>query len=146
MDRLARGLAWKGGAITFILLVLLILLWANLNSMIVENCTNRIISEIPSPDGKTKAVIFQRKCGIDSIPSTQVMLLPMSETLQNRKGNLFAVEGNARRVAVDIVWKNPASLELTHKSHLSALRKVDSLMGVSVSYPTAAKPAKTPKK
>ena len=129
-----------------VLLVLLILLWANLNSMIVENCTNRIISEIPSPDGKNKAVIFQRKCGIDSIPSTQVMLLPVSETLQNRKGNLFAVEGNARRVAVNLIWKSPGTIELTHKSHQSPLRRVNSLMGVSVSYPKPALPMKTPKK
>ena len=68
MDRLARGLAWKGGAVTVVLLLLLIVLWANLNSMITENCINQLFSEVPSPDGKFKAVVFQRKCSIDTPP------------------------------------------------------------------------------
>lgn len=140
MDRLARGLAWKGGAITLILLALLIVLWANLNSMIVENCTNRIISEIPSPDGKIKAVIFQRKCGIDTIPSTQVSLLPASETLQNHKGNIFIAEGNARRVGVNVSWKSPEAVQLSFKSNRGILRKASILMGVTVSYPDTARP------
>ena len=139
MDRLAKGLAWKGGAITVILLVLLVILWANLNSMIAENCTNRIISEIPSPDGTIKAVIFQRTCGIDTTVSTHVSLLPVSETLQNRKGNLFIAEGNARRVAVNIVWKSPAAIEFSHQSHRGVLRKTNTLMGVTVSYTGTAK-------
>jgi|GEM_PF-3461211 len=138
MDRLGRGLAWKGGAITVILLLLLIVLWANLNSMITENCTNRIISEVPSPDGNTRAVIFQRKCGIDTPPSTQVSLLPASEPLPNRKGNLFIAEGGARSVGVQIVWKSPVTMDLSYKTHRSVLRKASDLMGVTVSYSTAA--------
>ena len=135
MERLARGLAWKGGAILMILLVLLIILWANLNSMIAENCTNRIVSEIPSPDNIIKAVVFQRYCGSNATISTHVSLLSVSDTLENRKGNLFISEGNAKRVRVRVVWKSPAAIELSHKSHWRILRSVDHLMGVAVSYP-----------
>ena len=146
MDRLARGLIWKGGAITVVLLLLLIALWANLNSMITENCTNRVFSEIPSPDGKMKAVVFQRKCGIDTPASTQVALLPFSESLQNRKGNLFIAEGNARKVGVNIVWKSPVAIDLSYRSHQTAVRKATSLMGITVSYSAAiAKPRETKK-
>ena len=141
MDRLARSLAWKGGIITVILLLLLIALWANLNSMITENCSNRVISEFPSPDGKTKAVVFQRKCGFDTPTSTQVSLLPAFESLQNQKGNLFIAEGLARSVGVNIVWKSPAAIDLSHRSDRAVTRKAASLMGITVSYsPPLAKP------
>jgi hypothetical protein len=138
MDRLARGLAWKGGAIIVILLLLLIVLWANLNSMITENCSNWIVSEIPSPDGKIKAVIFQRDCGIDTAVSTHVSLLPFSETLRNRKGNLFIAEGNARRVGLSVVWKGPVAIDLCYKTRREILRKASRLMGVTVTYSNAA--------
>ena len=137
MDRMARGLVWKGGAITLILLVLLVVLWANLNSMITENCTNRVISEIPSPGGTKKVVIFQRNCGIDAAISTQVSLLGRTETLQNRKGNLFIATGNARRVGVDIKWKSPTAIDLSYKTRREVLRKTSQLNGVTISYRNA---------
>jgi hypothetical protein len=143
---MARGLAWKGGVIIVILLLLLIVLWANLNSMITENCTNRIVSEVPSPDGKIKAVIFQRNCGIDTAVSTQVSLLPFSETLTNRKGNLFMAEGNARRVGVSIVWKSPVAIDLSYKTRREILRKASRRMGVTVTYSNAAAKPKSGKK
>lgn len=146
MDRLARGLAWKGGIITVILLLLLIALWANLNSLITENCSNRIISEIPSPDGKNKAVIFQRKCGIDTVASTQVSLLPASATLPNRKGNLFIAEGNARRVGARVVWKSPVAIDLSYKTHRQVLRKASRLLGVTVTYTGAVATPRSRKK
>ena len=145
MDSLARGLAWKGGAIIVILLVLLIVLWANLNSMISENCTNRIISEVPSPDGSLKAVIFQRDCGIDTVVSTHVSLLPAAETLPNRKGNVFITEGRAKWVQAGVVWTSPTALALSHKSLQKQLRRESSLMGVTVSYPATGGPAVGPK-
>lgn len=138
MDRLARGLAWKGGAITIVLLVLLVVLWANLNSIITENCTNRIISEVVSPDGAIKAVVFQRNCGIDTAVSTHVSLLPASDTLPNRKGNLFSAEGSAGRVGVTIGWKSAAAIELSYRTHRGITRRATSAMGVSVSYPGEA--------
>ena len=146
MDRLGRGLAWKGGAITVVLLLLLIVLWANLNSMITENCSNRIISEVPSPDGRLKAVIFQRKCGIDTPPSIQVSLLPTSEPLPNRKGNLFVAEGGVRRVGVTVVWKSPVAIDLSYTTDRSVLRNASNLMGVTVSYTRAVARPRNPKR
>jgi hypothetical protein len=141
MDRLARGLAWKGGAVTVVLLLLLIVLWANLNSMITEYCINRLISEVPSPDGKFKAVVFQRKCSIDTPPSTHVSLLPAAESLPNRKGNVFIAEGSARRAGVSITWKGPLAINLSYKTHRDILRKTGSLLGVTVTFfPADTKP------
>ena len=141
MDRLVRGLAWKGGAIMVVLLLLLIVLWANLNSMITENCINQIISEVLSPDGKIKAVVFQRKCSIDTPPSAHVSLLTAAESLPNRKGNVFVAEDSTRGAGIRITWKGPSAVELSYKTHRDILRKTGSLMGVSVFYfPPNAKP------
>ena len=141
MDRLARGLAWKGGAITVVLLLLLIFLWANLHSMITENCINQIISEVPSPDGRIKAVVFQRKCSIDTPSSTHVSLMPAAESLPNRKGNVFIADGSARSAGVNITWKGPSAVNLSYRTHRDILRKTGSFMGVNVFYfPANARP------
>ena len=134
MDRLARGLAWKGGAIMVVLLLLLIVLWANLNSMITENCINQIISEVPSPDGKIKAVVFQRKCSIDTPPSTHVSLMPTAESLPNRKGNVFIADDSVRSAGVSITWKGPSAVNLSYKTHRDILRQTGSSLGVTVFY------------
>lgn len=50
---------------------------------------NTILSESPSPDGRFKAVVFRRDSGTTPGLTTQVSLLPATETLPNAPGNIF---------------------------------------------------------
>jgi len=60
-------------------------------------CGNNPISEAVSPDGKYKAVLFQRDCGATTDFSTQISILKKDESLPNSGANTFAT-GNSQNV------------------------------------------------
>lgn len=71
-----------------------------------DMCGNNVLHTIPSPDGKVKAVLFQRDCGATTRASQQLFLLPQGEKLPNKPGNT-AVYG-----AVQVRWKDNTHLNV----------------------------------
>lgn len=59
-----------------------------------DACNNEILAKIPSPDKKYNLYIFQRDCGATTGFSTQASILPVSESLPNKKGNIFIADTN----------------------------------------------------
>jgi hypothetical protein len=52
------------------------------------DCSNQIIKQIPSPNGKMKAVVFQRDCGATTGFNTQVSVLLSNQQLPDEGGNV----------------------------------------------------------
>jgi hypothetical protein len=85
-------------------------------------CKNEIITELPSADGKLKAVVFQRDCGATTDYSTQVSILKISDKLANKGGNIFAADSNHGAAPigekggpnVDVAWKGESRLLIKH--------------------------------
>jgi hypothetical protein len=138
MDRMTKGLAYKSGAFIVVLLVLIIILWSNLNSMITERCENRVVRQIRSPDSSFNAVIFERDCGTAAGISTQVSLLQTAEQLPNKKGNLFIAGGLAKREDVQIIWKDAQKLSLSYRENLQVQKAHSEVLGVHIQYQTSA--------
>jgi hypothetical protein len=83
-------------------------------------CRNELKREIPSPDNRLKAVIFERDCGATVPPSTQISLLKTGENLSDGEtGNVFisnrgfdeqeAADG-AKRANTEIRWLDDKQL------------------------------------
>ncbi len=101
----------------------LILFWLMLSIFGCESmCANQILQEIPSPDKKFKAVVFQRDCGATTGFSTQVSIIKADDKLSNAAGNVFSADTNYRKVSgglvggptVEVVWKGPLQLYIMH--------------------------------
>jgi hypothetical protein len=60
-------------------------------------CGNNPLSEAISPDGKYKAVLFQRDCGATTDFSTQISILKKDQALANSGANTFAT-GNSQDI------------------------------------------------
>lgn len=85
-------------------------------------CKNEIITELPSPDGKLKAVVFQRDCGATTDYSTQVSILKTSDKLANKGGNIFVADSNhgaapigeKEGLNVGVAWEGENKLLIKH--------------------------------
>lgn len=105
-------------------------------------CANVILQELPSPDKKLKAVIFQRYCGATTGFSTQVTILKYDEKLHKAKGNVFSADTDlgkvpggldGGRLVVEAVWKDPRHLQIMHTQNariLSAAKKIEVSLGI----------------
>jgi len=85
-------------------------------------CANDVLQEIPSPDNKLKAVVFQRDCGATTGFSTQMAIIKADEKLQNQRANVFSADtdhgkapsGPGGGPKIEIVWKGPRQLQVIH--------------------------------
>ncbi len=71
------------------------------------SCTNEILNEIPSPDGKLKAVVFLRSCASADSVTTNVSIFGKSEKPPNQSGNSFIAQGVP---PLSIRWTDPTEL------------------------------------
>ena len=92
-------------------------------------CSNRVVSQKASPDGKHKFVIFSRECDATVRANLQASILKISEPLRSGGGNAVVVEGElfAR-------WNKDGSLtfEIDKKSEI--YKNCLSVDGVRVNY------------
>lgn len=86
-------------------------------------CGNDIVSELPSPDKRFKAVVFQRDCGATTGFSTQISIIPFNEKLgDDSGGNIFVANdnnGNAPlsdkgTIQTDAQWKDSSRLRIIY--------------------------------
>ncbi|MBY0551117.1 MAG: hypothetical protein K2W95_27810 [Candidatus Obscuribacterales bacterium] len=92
--------------------VLLLLAYFCIDSLLSDMCGNKVVSEVVSPDGQLKAVIFTRDCGATTDYSTHVSILNASDQLRNDGGNAFAMDEGE----LDLRWTGNRTLVLGHKS------------------------------
>jgi hypothetical protein len=113
---------------------------------IAGDCGNELLKERPSPDGKMKAIVFQRDCGATTGFSTQVSVISKDEKLSGEGGNVFAADTNHGEApsgqgggpAVEVSWLNENQLLIKHDKRARVLQHPQSPGGVTVLYATFA--------
>src|SRR5713226_3366552 len=85
-----------------------------------DPCGNQVGQVIPSPDGKLKAVVFERDCGATTGFSTQVSILPAGDKLLNDRGNLFVADDHGTAPSVGLAWtaKRQLLLRYDHRARV----------------------------
>jgi hypothetical protein len=102
-------------------------------------CGNEILDETKSPNGKLKAVVFQRDCGATTGFSFHVSVTASDEKLSSESGNVFAGDDNHGAVVAMYIrtkWESDRSLVIEYPTNTRIISKHDQMRGVSVSYQT----------
>lgn len=96
-----------------------------------EICHNEPVAVTPSPGGKTKAVVFHRKCGAGTRPNTQVSVLPAYSELPNIPGNALVLDADA---ALEVKWISDSSLSVSGLGTARASKRQQAVNDVAVVY------------
>ena len=94
-------------------------------------CGNEILAESVSRNGKVKAVIFDRGCGVGSSDSTQVSLIANGKKLKNKPGNIFVKSGKGN---VKTIWLDDKVLLIQFTDALKIYKQKNTYKGVSIKY------------
>lgn len=107
-----------------------------------DMCANEELTVALSPDKKMKAIVFQRDCGATSGFSTQVSLLPASETLKNEGGNVFSADTDHGRAPsgvgggpeLKISWRGNSELHIEHHRNARIFANESAFGNIQISY------------
>ena len=111
-------------------------------------CGNEVLAELPAPDHRTRAIVFQRSCGATTAVSTQVSLVAGSGPLPNDAGNVFIAATDHDRAPagprggplVEVRWVEPAELEVRHDAQARVFSAHSLVNGVRIRFVTIAPP------
>lgn len=68
-------------------------------------CGNIPLQQLPSPDGRYKAVLFERSCPDDTAVTSHLSVLVATGQLPDGGGNLFSAQGRAAELAFQLQWQ-----------------------------------------
>src|SRR5262245_54521765 len=91
----------------------------------VDPCGNGIISDVPSPNGKQHAIVFERDCGATTDFSYQVSILNSGQQIKNRAGNTFVADRNhgaTKSMYVKVRWTGPQKLVISYPADARLFR------------------------
>jgi len=105
-------------------------------------CSNRVISQLPSPDGSSKIVTFTRDCGATTGFSVQAALLPIDSPLPTNPSSVFVADDNHGRAPIDstgvpsvvIRWRDARSVFVQFPSPVRIFKADTSSSGVQIQY------------
>ena len=104
-------------------------------------CTNEILAEHPSPDGRVKAVVFVRGCRDPARFSTQVSVIKAARPLGNVAGNVFisgvryaATSADLGGPEIEVVWESEDRLVVVHPPETEVLKARGSFKRVRIRY------------
>ncbi len=100
-------------------------------------CGHTIYAELASPDIRYKAIVFERNCGATTDFSTQISILPMTETLPNESGNIFVLTGHPDVHRVKLKWLSNTEVFIRRKGVGFAVKpekSVEYIDGIKVSF------------
>jgi len=110
-----------------------------------KSCDYATLSETKSPDGKLKAVVFERGCGSKPIDSSvQISILSNSQPPPWGCGNVF-ISGDENHAApangkppieINVRWESNSSLVISYPKNAPAFLKKPRVAGVAISYET----------
>lgn len=90
------------------------------------SCGNSLAQELPSPDGRFKAVVFERSCGASTGFSSNISILAANGILPDSSGNLFVSEGHPAHIGISLRWQTTAQgqqqLQVATKSKVQVTR------------------------
>jgi hypothetical protein len=107
-------------------------------------CNNEIVSEIKSPSGKYKIVVFERDCGATTGFSTQVSLLRSFEGEPWGGGNVFISDddhgavpvGEKGTMDVRVQWGSDSALKILHPRKACIFKQESKVSGIAIYYAT----------
>lgn len=101
-----------------------------------DPCDNDLKSEATSPDGRWRAVAFNRSCGATTGDSTQVSLLPREDSLPKGSGNVAVFDSGHQPIALDVVlrWQSPDELVVEHPARVRWFRQDAARDGIRIRY------------
>jgi hypothetical protein len=84
-------------------------------------CDNRIVGQIPSPDGRRRAVVFARECGTTKDARTHISVMPAARE-PSGDGNVFVADTDHGRAPagpgggpqVRVRWFDRRTLEIRY--------------------------------
>ena len=87
------------------------------------DCGTKVIEDLPSPDHRRHAVIFDRDCGATTGFSTQVSVLPRTRSV-NDGGNVFIADTDHGKIpsgrgggpAVEVTWLDSRTLQIRFRA------------------------------
>jgi len=109
----------------------------------VDACSADVKKEVASPDGRWKAVVFNRSCGVLSSPQTGVSILEPSHVPGSEYPNVFDVthsvllrpeEIDAVLDSVSVAWTSDSSISIEYDARTTILYQVARLWGLVVTY------------
>src|SRR5687768_11049809 len=71
--------------------------------LVSAGCDNDVLSDVPAPGDRYRAVVFQRNCGVTTGLSTQVSVIRGSRRLPNEGGNAFVADDSTALTEPDDV-------------------------------------------
>jgi len=105
-------------------------------------CANELVSEIPSPDGMLKIVVFLRDCGATTAASIQASVVAADAPLPSTAGNLFVADSDHGKAPVtasgapelQVAWSSPREVVLHHDPRARVFKSADRVDDVRASY------------
>jgi hypothetical protein len=109
-----------------------------------DSCDYAVLSETKSPDGKLKAVVFQRGCGSPIDSSEQISILSSNASSPLGRGNVFiagdenqATPTNLKHpIEIKVNWESNSSLVVSYPKNAQVSLKKPRVAGVAVRYET----------
>lgn len=139
-DRPLKGRGLPGLIIALlVLLALTLLYWLPANPL---PPSNEVITTVPAPDGRMKAVIFQRYSGATTGFSTQVCLLDNDLNLPADPDIIFSADCGHDGApaaphggpAVELHWPDPGHLEIHYHPQAQVFQAKSSMDAISITY------------
>jgi hypothetical protein len=117
------------------------------SSSLETPCDNTVISELPSPDGSRKAVLFERSCGATTGFSSQVSILKPHETAST-SGNALIVDtdhgaapaGRWGGPPIDMQWTGARELLLSYDARTRVFEQKSKVGDVAIRYSASPVP------
>jgi hypothetical protein len=105
-------------------------------------CRNEVTAEHKSPNGRSKAVVFQRDCGATTDFSTQVSIIDSTKGMPNWAGNAFRADSDHGIIPVDekgviqvrLTWESPRTLVITYPRGARIFLKETYVRGIAIRY------------
>ncbi|MFC3816760.1 hypothetical protein [Lysobacter sp. GCM10012299] len=96
-----------------------------------DMCRNDQVTVVPSPSGKTRAIVFHRNCGPTTERNTQVAVLPHSAQLANIPGNALILGGD---VPLKVRWDSDTTVTVSGLGSARVFKQQDNAADVTLTY------------
>jgi hypothetical protein len=108
----------------------------------LAGCGNDVVKEVTSPNGKMKAVLFERDCGATTSSTSQISLLSSGRSLPNEIGNLFVAGKDDGRAPgapwggpmVEVSWTDDTHLLVKYDNRASISKREESFGNINIRY------------
>ncbi|HEY0791307.1 MAG TPA: hypothetical protein VGD78_09610 [Chthoniobacterales bacterium] len=94
-------------------------------------CENLVREEDPSPDGRVKAVVFERRCPDLGQRTTQISILKRDGSLGNGNGNIFAAD---EPILVKVGWQGNGKLVVYSLADLTKGTRLVKAGDIAIEY------------